>query len=72
MNPNLDSDSNADSRFVVPITPCLPAFWSLVCPAAFESDLKQWDPDSDSAGFGFEVPGFGSGFRFEVPGFAHH
>ena len=26
--------------------------------------------DSDSAGFGFEVTGFGSGF--EMPGFSHH
>ncbi len=36
----------------------------------FESGFKKKGVDSDSAGFRFEVPGFGSGF--EMAGFAHH
>ncbi len=51
----------------------------LVWPAGFESGFeavgsgfgfKKKGMDSDSAGFGFELSGFGSGF--EIPGFAHH
>ena len=38
----------------------------------FGFGFKKIEVDSDSSGFGFEVPGFGSGFGFEMPGFAHH
>ncbi len=34
--------------------------------------FKKNKVDSDSSGFGFETPGFGSGFGFEMPEFAHH
>ena len=64
---------------------CLAAFWGLVWPAGFESGFRseavgsgfrfgftKKGLDSDSAGFGFEVPGFGSVFGFGMPGFAHH
>ena len=34
--------------------------------------FKKKGEDSDSAGFTFKLPRFGSGFGFEMPGFAHH
>ncbi len=62
---------------------CLVASWGLAWLAEFESGFrfeavgigfgfKKIGVDSDSAGLGFEVPGFGSGFEFEMPGFAYH
>ncbi len=74
----MDSDSNPDLRFLVVITPLLFA-WPAVFvsgfglqAAGFGFGFKKIVVDSDSAGFGFEVPGFGYRFGFEMPGFAHH
>ncbi len=35
----------------------------------FGFGFKKIEVESDSSGFGFEVPGFGSGFGFEMPRF---
>ncbi len=53
------------------------SLWPTGCESRFVFEavgfgFKKKGVDSGSAGFVFEVPGFGSGFGFEMPGFTHH
>ena len=66
----VDSDSNPDLRFLVVITPLLFFIWGLAWPSGFESRFG-----FEAVGFGFKKIGVDSdsaGFGIEVPGFAHH